>query len=425
MKILHLIHQYLPEDVGGTELYTRQLSTELAARGHQVHVFYRQPASAAHQAGESSLTLRQDPGGVQVRAAYAGPVQPARRFLDTFGQQALSRMFGETLAQVQPDLVHIQHMMGLPVSLVRQLQQLGIPYLITLHDYWWICSNAQLVTNYSGELCNGPRLWLNCGRCLLARAGAGQLWPLSPAVAPLPAARHLALRQVMLGAKRILPVSDSVARRTASLGLPGDKMQVIRHGINVPPGVKQAVRQPGERLRIGYVGNLAWQKGVHVLIEAVNRLPAEAVSLVILGDEARFPDYARDLRQGAAHPGIRFLGQIPHDDLWGHLQEMEVLVFPSLWYEGAGLVIQEAFATGLPVIASDLGAIPESIRDGVDGLLFPAGDSERLAEILTGLLEQPEIVTRLSQNIPPVRTIQQHVDEVEAVYRAMINVSRS
>ena len=91
----------------------------------------------------------------------------------TFGDATIERLFERALDDFRPDLVHVQHLMGFPVQLLHLLRQRRIPYVVTLHDYWWICANAQLLTNYGQQICDGPRLWLNCGRCALARAGYG------------------------------------------------------------------------------------------------------------------------------------------------------------------------------------------------------------------------------------------------------------
>ena len=96
--------------------------------------------------------------------------------------------------------------------------------------------------------------------------------------------------------------------------------------------------------------------------------------------------------------------------------QFDVVVVPSLWHETASLIIQEAWATGAPVIVSDLGAMPEFVQTGVNGAVFPAGDVEALAEILRGLLVSRGKVSGWNAGILPVRTIVEHVDDIEKVY---------
>jgi glycosyltransferase involved in cell wall biosynthesis len=142
MRILYLIHQYLPEHIGGTELYTNWLSEALSRRGHQVFIFYRRSAAGI------GLESRAESEG-QIWAAWAGELSPTRRFRATFGDPALVSAFEQVLDESRPDLVHIQHLMGHPTALIEAIRRRGIPYLITLHDFWWVCANAQLLTNYS------------------------------------------------------------------------------------------------------------------------------------------------------------------------------------------------------------------------------------------------------------------------------------
>ncbi len=190
MRVFHLVHQYLPEYVGGTELYTQAVANALVQAGHPAGVFYRRSVVGV------GVTQRVE-HDVSVWAAWAGNVNPRGRYLAIFGDRPIEQAFERAVDDFRPDLVHVQHLMGLPAQLLRLLRQRNIPYIVTLHDYWWICANAQLLTNYGQRICAGPRLWLNCGRCVLARAGIGGLWPAAPALAPLLAARARLQRQAL------------------------------------------------------------------------------------------------------------------------------------------------------------------------------------------------------------------------------------
>jgi glycosyltransferase involved in cell wall biosynthesis len=98
---------------------------------------------------------------------------------------------------------------------------------------------------------------------------------------------------------------------------------------------------------------------------------------------------------------------------------MDCLIVPSLWYENSPVTIQEAFASGVPVIASRLGALTEKVQDGRTGRLFDAGRSEALARVLLGIVENPEQLTRLRANIRPGPTIEQHAQEIVSCYEAL------
>jgi glycosyltransferase involved in cell wall biosynthesis len=102
------------------------------------------------------------------------------------------------------------------------------------------------------------------------------------------------------------------------------------------------------------------------------------------------------------------------------MASLDVLVFPTLWYECSPLIIQEAFAVQLPVVASRIGAVEESIRDGHDGILFPPGDADGLYETLLALYRDPARVRSLREGIPAVRRISDHLDDVMHAYSAVL-----
>ncbi|VAW42984.1 hypothetical protein MNBD_CHLOROFLEXI01-4759 [hydrothermal vent metagenome] len=421
MRILHVVHQYPPEHTGGTEYYTQWLTQALQRRQHQVSIFHR-------TSGKSSGLAQRDEAGVTVWSAWDGSMTPNGRFRSTFSNPHLNQAFSQILAQTQPQLIHLQHLMGLPVGIARQIDRAGLPYVVTLHDYWYGCANAQLITNYDNTLCSGPSRWLNCAHCALARAGKPDIVLARPLIAPLLAARHYLLRRVLEKAAVLIAPSTFVKQQYAALGLPTGHMQVVRHGIELPDETNQQLLH-GKRpyadppLQISYIGGLSWQKGVHLLVTAVNQLPATEAQLIIYGDPEPFPEYVATLKQSIAQNNIQFGGKLARQDLWQALAKTDVLVVPSVWYETSSLIIQEAQAAGVPVIASNIGAIPEKVTDGVDGLLFAANDSQALYNSLLSLLQQPEKLNEMRDNIQPVRSISNHVDEIEGIYETAVRQS--
>ena len=417
MRVLHLVHQYLPEHIGGTELYTRWLTEALSQRGHEISIFYRRSAEG------KGLESRTDSaplgyGGQQVWPAWSGILDPKRRFLATFGDQALMEAFEQVLVKTRPELVHLQHLMGLPVALVWYLQERGIPFIITLHDYWWVCANAQLFTNYSQKICDGPQAYLNCARCALARVNYPHLWPAIPGLAGLLARRNQLLWQVMQAAHKLIAPSQFVANWYAAHGVPVEKLRTIFHGLLQPVLLPRPEKRPDRPIRFAYIGGLSSQKGVHVLVEAFNGL-AQGTELWIAGDETADPGYVARLRQNAS-PGIRFLGRLTREQVWETLTQIDIVVVPSLWYETFSFIISEAFAAKAPVIASKLGPLTERVHHEGDGLLVPPGDVAALRQALCRFLQEPALLPRLQAGIQPVQTMEAHAGEIEAVYEAVI-----
>ncbi len=410
MRVLHVVHQYPPSYVGGTELYTQTLAKALADRGHEITVLHRGSAPG------SGLKHRQE-NGTLILEAWAGLCKPNSRFLATFSHSWMQRTFECVLDEIRPDLVHVQHLMGFPAGCARALLKRGIPFVITLHDYWWVCANAQLLTNYSQQLCDGPSAYLNCARCVLARAGLNALWPALPALAPLLAWRARILRAVMLQATTLIAPSSFVQDWYACHGVPVNQIKVLPHGLEWPSGLP-ARESTDDTLCLAYVGGLSWQKGVHILVEAVGRL-GQTVRLYVAGDEAFDPDYMTLLR-AIAGPNVHFLGRLGRQEVWELLSQVDVVAVPSLWRETYSLVVHEAFAAGVPVIASRVGALAGAVRDGTNGLLLAPGDVRAWHEGIRRLTEQPDLISRLRANVGTPTTLAEHADQVESVYRGSV-----
>lgn len=422
MRILHVVHQYVPDRVAGTELYTQSVARRQAKAGHEVAVF-----TPLNRDGHFSAQPAVEEG-VRVYRVPAGRRSPTAVFRSTFGHAGLQAAFDIVLERERPDIVHLQHLMGVPAAIVDTIRQSGAPYVISLHDYWYGCANGQLLTNDTEKLCDGPdSRFHNCGRCAVARAGlvsvAGLLGPVA---APVLRRRDALLRPIFVGAGRVLAPNEFVRDIHATMGFSTDHVVINPLGLDAPPelarrpAVQRGVR-PAGKIRLGYLGSLSPQKGLHVLIEALNGLP-DSISLDIYGDPAVFPDYVAEARAMNRHHGVQFNGLLARDRLWETLGDLDALVMPTLWYEASPATIREAFAAGLPVIASNLGAPGSMVRDGEDGLLFPPGDAAALREILRGLIERPERLADLRTQISPVRTEADHVAQIEDIYRATLTL---
>jgi len=413
MKILHVVHQYLPEYVGGTEFYTQSIAQGLAQRGHQVGVFYRRDGLS------TGLDSRQADDGLQIWAVQAGPLSARRRFMASFREKTISEAFDQVLAQFQPELIHIQHLMGLPLDMVDHIRRRQIPFIITLHDYWWICANAQLLTNYSQQLCQGPQAYFNCGRCALARAGRPSLWPALPPLAAVLAWRNRRLRQILNEADILIAPTEFTANWYQQHGVSAERLRVMPHGLDISLAPLQRKRDKNSPFRFAFIGGLSWQKGVHILLEAFRGLNTDS-ELWLAGDEATDPSYVERLRS-LASPQVRFLGKLDREAVWRLLSQVDVVVVPALWYESFSFIISEAFAAGLPVVASRLGSLADRVEDEVNGLLVPPGDSQALQQALLRICQEPDLWPRLQAGIRPVRTINDYLIQLEAIYQAALS----
>lgn len=376
MRILHVIHQYPPDHVGGAEHYTQGLATAQAKAGYPVAVFYP-------RLKHSGLSI-EECDGVRVYASGVGERSRLDVFTSVFGSAALHAHFERVLEEFRPEVMHIQHLMGLPLSIVTRAKQAGVRCVMTLHDYWSLCGNAQLLTNYDQTVCGGPRLWLNCARCAAARMGQRVLLAGVPLIAGLFGWRARQIRRALRQIDAFLAPSRLVGEMAVRAGADPRRVHHVSYGIDTS-GVLPHTPRPNDAFRFVYVGSIAWQKGVHVLVEAFNDVPAPA-TLTIYGDPSVFPEYSRSLHATVRSSRIRFAGKLARADLWSVLAEADVVTVPSIWYENQPVTILEAHAAGAPVMASDLGALREHVEDGRTGWLVTPGDVDAWRQALTDLV---------------------------------------
>ncbi|MBI4496600.1 MAG: glycosyltransferase family 4 protein [Chloroflexi bacterium] len=419
MNILQVVHQFLPRYVGGTEVYTANLALGLRNQGHAVSVF----------AGDDAAGVRTWQGVpvYTVVGGLRGPRGVVGTFLTVFGNSETSAAFDRTLDACRPEVVHFHHLGGLSTDLPARAAARGIPTLLTLHDYWLTCANAQLLTE-DGRLCHGPIAGINCGRCAALRLQLPPLALLAPLAAPAFVLRERRIRAALASVGLVLAPSDFIAGIARRSGVPQERLRRVSFGIRpeeVRPPEGTAAPAPNGDVRLTYLGSLARQKGVHVLVEAFQRLGDVPARLRLYGDPASYPDYAARLRELAhGNPRIVFEGPLPRERLGVVLAATDALVVPSVWYENAPLVVREAHAAGVPVLASDVGALAEMVRHGTDGLLFRCGDAGDLARVLRTLVQEPGILTYLRANIGPVKPQEVHIAEMEALYREALAQGR-
>jgi phosphatidylinositol alpha-mannosyltransferase len=196
----------------------------------------------------------------------------------------------------------------------------------------------------------------------------------------------------VIGARRMmnrLRVRIAVSEAAAWTGRRffGGHYRIIPNGVHVDPERARlaADRDPGEELRIAFVGQAVDRKGLPVLLRAFEALrdhiPCE---LTVIGPS---PDELEPMLLDGR--GVRALGKVSDEEKRRELERADVLCAPSLGGESFGMVLTEAFAGGTPVIASDIAGYRDVVRDGVDGVLVPRGDAQALAETLRDLHEDP------------------------------------
>lgn len=241
----------------------------------------------------------------------------------------------------------------------------GVPVVQTLHNYRLLCPGSLLMRE--GRVCE------TCiGRSVVWPGAAHHCYRNSysaSAITALMITTHKALGTWSQQVNRYIALGDFGRRKFIEGGLPGHRIAVKPNFVDPDPGCGTG----GDYAL--FVGRLSPEKGITTLLETWDEHP-EFPILRIAGGGA----LASAVRDSAArNPRVQWLGEIPHPQILEQMRGAQFLVCPSTWYECFPLVIVEAYASGLPVIASDLGALAELITPEYTGLLFKPGNSEDLA----------------------------------------------
>jgi len=461
MKILMPVHFFLPQHSAGTEVYTYNLARALQARGHEVEIF----CSEKELSLRSYTMIERDVDGLRCHVMINN--LDHERFSETFSNQRVEAAFQRVQAVFKPDIVHVQHLMLLSLGLPQVARSGGARVVMTLNDFWLYCVRFGQLLLPNGHLCDGPNL-ADCQSCLqdfvfsqgkpeklvikllqVTRELSGvDLAPLvywaqdrssllrkrkaATSSSSAKAGADESLRdelkhrirkvsQLVEQVDMFLSPSATVAERVVEWGIPRTKLRISRYGIDTRPFVG-AVRpeRADSKITFGFIGTLAPHKGVHVLVEALRQLPRERCRLLVFGSDVHYADYGRMLRDLAEGFDVTFCGPVDRAQIGAAFAQIDCLVMPSLWLENSPVVIQEAFAAGVPVIASGQGGMAELIEDGRSGRLFPAGDVASLAGHMAAIVQNPTTLRTWSVAMDPPRTIEDDAAAMEALYQELL-----
>lgn len=232
-------------------------------------------------------------------------------------------------------------------------------------------------------------------------------------------------RRIWQRASRVVALSTALAR-TARRTAPGLDMEVIPNGIDARRFSPPDVRPPGKALRLITVARLLERKGIQTILEACAKPSVLPIELRIVGT-GPFETELRDMVKAyGLEDRVRFLGFVPNEELPDHYRRSDIFVLPSET-ESFGLVFAEAMSCGLPIAASNVGGIPETVRDGIDGLLCPPGDPLALRENILRLASSIETREEISHS-QRERILERYTwDKIAAryadVYRAVLGAS--
>ncbi len=407
MHILTVSAHYPPNFVSGGTLQPQRISRGLRGRGHDVSVYAgwigdRPALESWADADETGLPVRWI-----VSSPWIGWADERN-----WNNPAVAEHFRAHVEALKPDIVHFHALQSLGAGLLPAARAAGAKVVVTMHDFWWLCSRQFLVS---------PDL-VPCS--LVTDAGS---CPCEVDVA-WRCHRSASLATLLGSADLVLAPSASATRVLAANGVAPHRLYVDENGLPdkvvaelIAPGRPVRVAAPDQPLRLLYAGGPNVMKGVGVLVDAARRLvdvPGWRVSgygVQPYLDEA-----------GETVDGLPFdvLDPFDPDDLGRVLADHDVLILPSIMRETHSLLTREALAAGLPVVCTDTLGPEEVVTNGVNGLVVPAANAGALAGAIERLATSSDLRADLGSGAAlPVaaRSIEHQVEGLERRFGELID----
>lgn len=444
MRIAQVIHQFLPHHHGGTEIYTYNICKELG-KTQEVFIFCREDAL-----NKIPYKKEETYDGLSVCRIYDnGPYS----FESTYKNPAIERYFSEFLSKVKPDLVHFQHLERLSASLIQIAKDKKIPSVVTLHDYWFICPGIRLISSF-GCACLEPFCEEKCGDCenslpeiikyqierhfinnslffklgflkdgkrdgfkiynfLIKRILKSERPNFSEIKNRLNFMKNaLSLASVIIAPSRFL------RNRFIAYGIHQDKIIQSNYGIrrmeNHPKNNKE------NEVIFGFIGAIAKHKGLHILVRAFKKIKDKNCKLKIFG-QLHYNEYFSSINKLMKQdPRIIYYGHFDHGQTEQIFSQIDVLIVPSIWQENSPLVIHEAMSAKTPVIASNMGGMPELVTHRSNGLLFDIGDIESLVRGMRMFIDNPDLAAEFKKKCMEPKDIGENAKELRRIYESVV-----
>lgn len=405
LRVLLVAHALEEEPRAGTETYVAGLGKALGDLG--VEVLFLAPGGPSSAGPGEAVPWRK---ALLQGRPFLQLGRTNQELVSLSRHPGFEAAFRDILKQQRVDLIHFHHTYLSSISLLEVGLDLGLPVILTLHDAWHLCPRLHCVNDRG--YCGGPEDLSRCVSCLESWLGA-----------PTPENRER-LRQILTHRRGY--VQSLLAR--CRLLAPSRFLRNLHYRCGVAPGgiihlplgldeLGPAPRAlPEHPPRFVFLGNIVPVKRMDLAVEAFIPLAGQAV-LEIWGGV--FQSHQKELLESLAPlPHIRYRGPYRRAELPRLLSGAAALIMCSD-FENYPLVAREGLMLGVPVIASRAGGLPEIVRHGVNGLLFPPGDAAALRRQVTRLLRRPALLDRLRQGITPVKTVAAEARELLDLYRSL------
>ena len=340
-------------------------------------------------------------------------------WMDTGTDPQAIDAFSDVLDAIQPDLIHFHCIQTLGVGIVEHARDRAIPYVITMHDGWWVSDRLFMVDDM------GTVRLLDYGANLEAldhdrRTGdehaAGPSLNVEVIEPEKGGERTHALAPAIQGAATVLTVSEPFARMIRRAGVPAD-VRVVENGV---PPISVESKITTDRPTVGYLAGVAPYKGYHLFRASLEALPRAEFDALVIDHSLPYGERVSE-RWGAVD--VTRIGFVPQNEVARLYRRLHVVVVPSIWPESYGLIAREGALSGCWVIASNRGAAGTDVTHGIDGFVFDPSIDGDLRGVLDLINDDPARFLRPPPS-HPLRSDKQQASELLKLYDDLINNER-
>jgi glycosyltransferase involved in cell wall biosynthesis/spore maturation protein CgeB len=406
-RVLMVTHNILGKNNwGGVELYQDWIRKEFSAT---YEIWYYVPEHS--DCGKTFKLLNEDLEIIE-KFNFSFAADPA--VLSSHEREAA---FSSLLVKHRISLAHFQHFLLNAPSLPLIAKSLGVPVVITLHDYYSICHHYTLV-GMTGQYCGvETQTESGCDLCLSKTLGAV---PGSQQARRGFYSRILESADILhvntIGVRKRIELVYGSLKKHAGWEVMGVPVKKIEHLKN------NSLRKLSSKLRVAVPGNFTKFKGGDLLLNTFKLLNQDNVEFVIFG---RIDSEYKGLLTTGSLKNVKVYGQYDSKDIQSLLNDFDVSVHISIWPETYCLTLSEAFGAGIVPIVSDIGALGERVIDGVNGFKFELYSPGSLVDIIRYLIGNRGLIDKLKdQSCTDNVTEEKHKAWLLPIYQKLIQDSK-
>ncbi|MBE6067121.1 MAG: glycosyltransferase [Clostridium lundense] len=399
MKICLINTYYYPDIVGGTEVSVKKLAEGLADLGHEINVICTGKSNEIENINGIRVNR------IKIKNIYS-PIEHKRASkLKKITYRALDinnvfnkKILKDKIESIKPDIIHINNIYGLSISLWDVLRKFKIPIIHTLRDYYLICPKVNLLKK--GQICNKPNF-----ACKLYSKYNKRVFNIDTCVTA-PSKFTLKLFDNLGYLKEI----DNTVIYNA--------IDFVQEDVNKILNEKKI--RNDEKIKFVYLGGLEQHKGITWLLNSFKEVNNENIELNIAG-QGVLKQLVLDATKKDKR--IKYHGFLKEAELNKLLNNSDVLVVPSIWYEPFGRVVIDAYKNVMPVIVSDIGGISEIIDNSKTGILVTPNSNEELVSAIDYFTDRENIISKLDNCAHKLKdySIHKQVKEFENLYYKYIS----